>query len=67
MPTLPRTYRQPILLSYRTSPNRAMKSFLFCEELDLNVLPDGTPAVHQLGPTETQTLTEVRNEATDRD
>lgn len=58
---------RPLLLRRSSSVRPLPKDWRFSDQLDVNILPDGRPAVAHVGPNQTQTLTEVRNEATDQD
>jgi hypothetical protein len=57
----------PVLMRYRQSVVANDMRWTYSEELDVNLLDDGIPAVFLVGPMQTQTLTEVRNEVADRD
>jgi len=58
---------RPLLLKSSSPPKLLPKDWHFSDELDMNILPDGRPAVVYAGPNQTQTLTAVRNETTDQD
>ena len=56
------------LLLLRSKRMRAIpRNWGFSEDLQLNISADGSPAVVSLKLTQTQTLTEVKNETTDQD
>jgi hypothetical protein len=58
---------RPLLLLHSSPVKPLPRDWHFSERLDLNILSDGRPAVVHVGPSQTQTLTEVRNETTDQD
>lgn len=58
---------RPLLLKRSSSIKPLPRNWRFSDELDINILPDGQPAVGYVGPSQTQTMTRVRNETTDQD